>query len=240
MIDSIIELSLVSNMVAFLHGRSTHPFEVAYPTGSTFEIKGQPHSLILNQGHTSNGAAGTGFVLIGIGGLIAIWLQKRSMKQVRRGSNGTYDRVAADLYATQTGSTQPTTIFSAWVVCTILSVLLTFTALVYTFVVTGQSDGQSIDLAVAVQHPANEKYPLDDWAPQNWFSALNALPLVHESDHRKLSQQLRLMQGWRWNLIPLFIIGIVVACTAVWEWLRLRKSTPVNVVSAKEHHEGSQ
>ena len=82
MIDAIIELSFVSAMVGFLHGRGSKPFKITNTEGRTIDISGTPETLLENQGHTSNGAAGTAFILIGIGGLLAIWLQHRRMRSV--------------------------------------------------------------------------------------------------------------------------------------------------------------
>ena len=82
MIDAAIELSFVSYTVAFLHGRSSGTFSIDYPSGQTFELQGQPSKLLQSQGHTSNGAAGTALVLVGFGGLLTIWLQKRRAKMV--------------------------------------------------------------------------------------------------------------------------------------------------------------
>jgi predicted exporter len=67
-------------------------------------------------------------------------------------------------------------------------------------------------------------YPNDKWTPENWFDAVLKLPLAHDSDRRKIKQMLRLMRGWRWNLIPLFILGLVVAVLAVLELVRGRRS----------------
>jgi hypothetical protein len=82
MVDAIIELSFISNMVAFLHGRGSKGWEVSYPAGQKFELHGHPVGLLVDQGHTSNGAAGTAFVLIGCGGLLAMWLQHRRTRAV--------------------------------------------------------------------------------------------------------------------------------------------------------------
>lgn len=106
---------------------------------------------------------------------------------------------------------------------TILSALLTLAALIYTFVLTAQTDDQSIDLAVAAANPDPLMYPLDDWTPENWFVAVLALPLAHDSDRRDIRNNLRLMRGWRWNLIPLLTLGVVVAGLAVWELLAGRR-----------------
>jgi hypothetical protein len=79
--DGIIEMAMLSTMVAFLNGRASYAFGVTYPEGD-FLLKGHPAGLQADQGHTSNGAAGTAVVGIGFGGLLAILLQRRKMKKV--------------------------------------------------------------------------------------------------------------------------------------------------------------
>jgi hypothetical protein len=100
---------------------------------------------------------------------------------------------------------------------TVLSAMLTLAALIYTFVLTAQTDDQTINLTVAAANPEPLMYPLDKWTPENWFVAVLDLPLARDSDRSKINNNLRLMRGWRWNLIPLFILGVVVAALAVWE-----------------------
>lgn len=88
MIVSIIELSFVSAMVGFLHGRANGFFLLDVPgTNSpsgpnTLELWAKPAALLEDQGHTSNGAAGTGFVAVGFGGLLMIWWERRRMRLV--------------------------------------------------------------------------------------------------------------------------------------------------------------
>lgn len=117
----------------------------------------------------------------------------------------------------QTQATNHSGIFIFWVVMTVLSALLTLAAIIYTFVLASQSDDQSINLTVAAANPEPGFYPLDNWTPDNWFIAILDLPLAHDSDRSKIRNMLRLMRGWKWNLIPLFILGVVVASLAVWE-----------------------
>lgn len=93
--------------------------------------------------------------------------------------------------------------------------MLTLAALIYTFVLTNNHDNQSIDLTVAAANPEPLMYPLEEWTPENWFVAVLDLPLALPSDRRKIRQELRIMRGWRWNLIPLFILGLIVATLAV-------------------------
>lgn len=123
----------------------------------------------------------------------------------------------------QSSSAGHSGLFIFWVVMTVLSAMLTLAALIYTFVLTAQTDDQTIDLAVAAANAQPLMYPLDNWTPENWFIAVLELPLAHDSDRSKIRNNLRLMRGWRWNLIPLFILGLTVACLAVWELIGGRR-----------------
>jgi hypothetical protein len=88
MVVSIIELSFVSAMVGFLHGRANGFFLLNVPGNdspsgpNTLELWAKPENLLEDQGHTSNGAAGTGFVAVGFGGLLMIWWERRRMRLV--------------------------------------------------------------------------------------------------------------------------------------------------------------
>ncbi|KAK3387201.1 hypothetical protein B0H63DRAFT_152617 [Podospora didyma] len=201
-IDAAISLSLVSSMVAFLHGRASRPFEVAYPAGSRFNLAGHPANLLVDQGHTTNGAGGTALVLVGFGGILALWLEHRS----------------------RTAYGKSSVAFYIWTTVTILSWLLTLTALIYVFVVTATTANQTIDLSVASRNAAPAKYPDNDWTPENWFIAMLALPLVYEADRNAINYNLRLMRGWRYNIIPLFLLGFVLIDLVILEILRVRKS----------------
>ena len=106
---------------------------------------------------------------------------------------------------------------------TFVSAGLTLSALIYTFIVTNNTDNQSIDLTVAEANPEPKMYPLDQWTPENWFIAVLKLPLANESDRSTIRYNLDLMRGWRWNLIPLFILGLAAAMTALWELIQGRK-----------------
>ncbi|ETN47016.1 uncharacterized protein HMPREF1541_01206 [Cyphellophora europaea CBS 101466] len=221
MIVSIIELSFISAMVGFLHGRANGFFVVDSPGSNsnsgpdTFELWAKPSVLLEDQGHTSNGAAGTGFILIGIGGLLMIWWERRRMRE--------------------TTDTRPGPLFTTWLILSFLGTLLTLAALIYTFVLTQNHTGQTIDLAIAAANPAPSPYPDDEWTPENWYQAvLDQVPLRDDSDRRKIRQQLRIQRGWRWNLVPFFIVFTVVTCLGAWEWLRLRRNRGASVVAKGE------
>lgn len=218
MVDSIIELSFVSSMVAWLHSRAGKDFDISY-NGSSYPLHGKPAGLLVNQGHTSNGAAGTAFVLIGIGGILALSLRKKTS-----GFLGKFGRFW----------------YTFWLYMTIPAMLLTLAALIYTMVLTYQHDHQLIDNAVASQlnnrpYPDYVAYPLDEWTPENWLDAVLKLDLVHSSDRSDIESHLRVMRGWRWNLIPMFIIGLSVSVVAFAEYLFVRRRSDRGGAREMEH-----
>ncbi|KAK4162282.1 hypothetical protein QBC43DRAFT_215770 [Cladorrhinum sp. PSN259] len=200
-IDAAISLALVSSMVAFLHGYGSGPFEIRNPGGSNILLAGHPANLITNQGHTTNGAGGTALILVGVGGIIALLLERRARNRFARSSP----------------------VFYIWAVIVVLSCLLSLAALVYTFVETSITDNQSINLAVAQANQAPTRYPLDRWTPENWYMAVLDLSLVDPRDRSGITTNLRLMRGWRWNTIPLFVLGLVLAILVIVEVVRGRK-----------------
>ncbi|KAK4189982.1 hypothetical protein QBC35DRAFT_379153 [Podospora australis] len=200
-IDAAISLGLVSSMVSFLHGHGNGPFEVEYPKGSGFLLAGHPAGLVVNQGHTTNAAGGTALVLVGFGGVIALFLERRSRMK--------YGKSAWE--------------FELWAFVSILSCLLTLGALIYTFVETRITSEQLIDPEIASQYPFPNRYPDDRWAPENWYGAMLALP-ISTADENEIIRNIRLMRGWRWNIIPLFLLGFTLAVLASLEVRRTKNS----------------
>lgn len=204
MIDAIIELSFISSMVAWLHSTAGGEFEVIAPEMQgtmSFSLHGKPKGLLLNQGHTSNGAAGTAFVLVGFGGILILTLRHRASTSHRMAKLTVY-------------------LYWAWIVSTVLSVLLTLAALAYTFAVTNQTRGQHIDIATAASldnrpYPNYVAYPTDDWTPETWFEAVLDLTLVSRSQRSDIAHHLTIMRAWRWNLVPLFLLGLVLSAVAM-------------------------
>jgi hypothetical protein len=82
LVDSAIELAFISSMVGYLHrsGANQYPFEL--DDGTIVLVNAKPAGLLLNEGHTSNGAAGTALVLICFGGFLVLWLQRRRERKV--------------------------------------------------------------------------------------------------------------------------------------------------------------
>ncbi|KAI1772238.1 hypothetical protein F4818DRAFT_180145 [Hypoxylon cercidicola] len=201
MVDSIIELSFVSSMVAWLHRTASQGFFINYD-GSTYLLAGEPLNLMVDQGHTSNGAAGTAFIIIGLGGILGLLL--RSWSRNKSGGAATFAR----------------SIYYIWLSFTIPAFLLTTGALAYVFAVTNAHEGQTIDVAL-VAGLNGRKYPLDDWAPQNWFSAVLNLDLVDARED--IQSHLSVMRGWQYNLIPMFIVQLGVTVLALWEFVDRRR-----------------
>jgi len=197
MLSSAIELAFISSMVYWLT-YETVSFDVAYQD-STVSMHGKPAKLLVNQGHTSNGAAGTAFILIGLGGILALSLRHRAAKR---------------------GATNSSPIiYIIWLVLTILSMLLTLAALIYTFLLTYQHAGQTIDVALAASlhnepYPNFVAYPWYAWTPENWFTAMLELPLAHAGEYSDIRLHLAVMKGWRWNLIPMLVFGVAVTVFA--------------------------
>ncbi|KAI6084010.1 hypothetical protein F4821DRAFT_243605 [Hypoxylon rubiginosum] len=201
MVESIIELSFVSSMVAWLHRRASKGFTFNYD-GSTYLLAGEPLNLMVDQGHTSNGAAGTAFVLIGLGGILGLLL--RSWSRNKSGGAATFAR----------------SIYYLWVSVNIPAFLLTTGALAYVFAVTNAHEGQTIDVALAAGLDGR-KYPLDNWTPQNWFSAVLGLDLVDARGD--IQSHLSVMRGWQYNLIPLFLVQLCETILALWEFFDGRR-----------------
>jgi len=107
----------------------------------------------------------------------------------------------------------------------VLSWLLVLTALIYTFVIQRETGDQVIDLTVAARN-APAKYPLEDWTPENWYKEVLNLPLADESTRTVIAYNLRIMRGWKYNLIAFFLAGLVLVSTVLSELFRSRRARP--------------
>ena len=201
-IDNVIEMGFIVGMVAWLHKRAGGDFIINNPAGGQFPLHGKPEGFLVDQGHASNGAAGTAWIVVGLGGIIALTLRNRQVK--RTGSNHGIVRF----------------LYNFWLIISILSAVYTVAVLVYTFVLTYRHDGQSIKIDVAAgldnkPFPNQVAYPRDEWTPQNWYPAVLRLPLADQDDRDDISFHLKLMKGWQWNLIPMAIISLLVMVLAL-------------------------
>lgn len=199
-VDSAIELAFVSSMVAWLHRTASGTFSVTFDN-STFELLGEPRHLLVDQGHSSNGSAGTGLIVVGLGGLLALWLRGRS--RTRSNKTGIF-------------------FYYTWLVFTVLALVFTLATLAYVFTVTNAHRGQTIDVKLA-SGLVDTRYPLQEWTPQNWFNAVLELDLSDDGVRSDIASHLRVMRGWQFNLIPMFLIQLVTTVLAVLDALKWRR-----------------
>ncbi|KKY30012.1 hypothetical protein UCDDA912_g10058 [Diaporthe ampelina] len=205
MVVSIIELSLISATVGFLSQRAKGTFDIVSGE-STFPISGEPANLIVDQGHTSNGASGTAFIIIGCCGILALWLRSRP---------GYHTGSFAGLFSRGW--------YRLWLGLNVPALLLTLGALAFTFAVANAHNKQRIDLSVA-ERLDGEAYSAETWTPQNWFDALLKLDLASQTDRDDIHRVYRIARGWQYNLIPFFIVQLAQTVLAILEAMRKRRS----------------
>jgi hypothetical protein len=235
-LDSLLEVGFIGSMVSYLHiAHHDVPFAIAgTPTTPSFSLYPKPAHISVNQGHTSNGAAGTALILVSLLGFLVLFLRKRArdlpardtaaythVRSTSDGAGNTHTRKERRL-PSSFAWLEPT-----WVVFTVLSWLLTLSALIYTFVVTKQTQGSRIDLNVAAATYAARvgllfPYPGDKWTPETWYKQVLTLGFVNGQEKGDIRTHVRLMEGWRWNLIPLFLLGGAVMVVAVLGWVEKR------------------
>ncbi|KIW00385.1 uncharacterized protein PV09_08094 [Verruconis gallopava] len=218
MVDALIEMSFIAATVAYLH--RDHPMNVRGDNGQAVILKGKPAGMMVDQGHTSNGAAGTALILVGIVGFLLLTLR------------GVLQRVFPRLYMA---------LLTTWVVLCVLSFLLTTGALGYTFNVTNSTSGQVIDLS-GLSSPI--RYPKDKWVPQTWYGAilddLHFIPTDSDSvvvdgasipwaTRGDIARMKRITNGWKWNLVPLFVLQLFVTPLIVHEYLTIRREGRVPI-----------
>ena len=197
MVDGLMEMSFIASMVSWLHLRAGGDFIINHPSEGPFPLHGKPEGLLADQGHASNGAGGTALIAIGLGGILALVLRNRQVK--RTGS----------LHGFVSG------FYNFWLTMTVLSAIYSLVCLIYTMVLTYGHNHQGINIDVAAglnnrPYPNYEAYPLLEWTPQNWYTAVLRLPVADQSDYDDIHHHLVLMKAWQWNLVPLTVIGLVV------------------------------
>jgi hypothetical protein len=216
MVVSIIELSLISATVGFLSQRAKGTFDIVSGE-STFPISGEPTNLIVDQGHTSNGASGTAFIVIGCCGFLALWLRSRP---------GYHAKTSVGLFSRGW--------YRLWLGLNIPALLLTLGALAFTFAVANAHNGQRIDLSVA-EGLNGDAYSSETWTPQNWFDALLKLDLASQTDRSDIQRLYKIARGWQYNLIPFFIVQLVQTVLALLEAKRKRKADKQNDYGGVKH-----
>ncbi|KAI1181488.1 hypothetical protein F5B17DRAFT_282828 [Nemania serpens] len=216
-IDSVVELALISRMVAWLNRTASQSVWHFTFGGEMYSVSGLPEKLLLDQGHASNGAAGTAAIVAGLGGVLALWLRRISDRRGGRSKVAAFGRW----------------LYYMWLVLSIPALLLTTGAFAYVFAVTNSRARQRIDPLAAASHNGTDLYPLLSWTPQNWFSAVLRLELVQRRS--EIQKQLAVMKGWQYNLIAMFLIQLcqtVLAGVEHFSWQRHWKQTVTHTTAA--------
>ncbi|KOS16911.1 hypothetical protein ESCO_004831 [Escovopsis weberi] len=209
MLTSLLELAFISATVSWLHrtAHGTLQIHTSPSSSSSFDLAWKPRTLMLDQGHTANGAAGTALILVGVGGIVVFWLRARP--------SALSSRLSA-------------WVSPAWVALGAVSCLLTTAALAYVLAVTDAHAGQEIDLSVARALDASraEKYPLFSWTPQGWFSAVLRLDVADAQVRSDIALHLAIIHGWECNLVVLFALHVVTTVLIVLDFLDWRRQRP--------------
>ncbi|OCK73365.1 hypothetical protein K432DRAFT_430627 [Lepidopterella palustris CBS 459.81] len=192
---SITNLGLITSMVSFLHIQKydVKTYQVNWPDNQ-LRLTVLPQHIWLDQGHTSNGVAGYGFFL-GLFGMFVAWRQ-RDRDERRRSKS-----------------------LMTLIILLILAVLFTLSAIVFVFVVTYQTNNQTIESSIAT---FGVKYPADHWTPETWYKSLLAQP-IDDSLRGAFKMHIHTWEAWRWMLLPIFVVDVVALGLAVAEMRRQRK-----------------
>ncbi|KAI1750336.1 hypothetical protein F4782DRAFT_509985 [Xylaria castorea] len=191
MIDAIIEVSFVTSSLAWLHDKAARKFLHFAAYGSKHRLPMLPSHLIIEHLHTANGAAGTAFALVGLGGLLALML--RNWAQYRTGRLARFCRY----------------FYYIWLSCNMPALLLTGATIIYVFALTNGRAGQKIYVPEAV-NLNGRPYDLNNWTPDGWLSAVLKLKLLR--GRVDMEKELTVMKGWLYNLPTMFLFqsGVTV------------------------------
>jgi hypothetical protein len=214
---SIANLGMISSMVGFLHDQKDNvgTYQVNWPD-NTVQLKVEPAHLWVDQGHESNGVAGYGFFL-GLFGLYVAWRQRRRQSTVSRITRKHYNNSSTVANPFQQ---KPSTTLLALFILQLLAVLFTLSAVIFVFLVTNQTKGQSISPDIARSDVA---YPEHKWTPETWFKAVRDLPLASQHHHDNISSHITTMVAWKWMLVPIFITDIIAFGITTWVLMKQRK-----------------
>ncbi|KAI1122375.1 hypothetical protein F5Y10DRAFT_76648 [Nemania abortiva] len=201
-IDAIIEMAFASSTTAWLDHTASHTAFRFVANGRKHPLSGHPRHFIVDQVHTSNAAAVAALIIVGFGS--AVSLRLRDWAQHRKGQLAKGCRY----------------FYYLWLSFNVPAVLLTGVALIYVFAVTNTRTTQKISTALAVNENSRP-YSRGTWTPQSWFAAVLRLELVRGKED--IVKQLVVMQGWQYNLVPMFVLQLsetVLAFMDYNRWIR--------------------
>ncbi|KAI0438342.1 hypothetical protein F4803DRAFT_555134 [Xylaria telfairii] len=199
MIDAIIEASLVCSSIGWLNDVARGRVLRFVTYGSKYRLPALPRHLIRDPLHTSNGAAGTAFAFVGLGGLAVLTL--RDWAQYRTGTGPKCCRI----------------FYYLWVSANTPALFFTGATMVYVLVLSNTRAGQKIHVQKAV-NLHGRPYDLDDWPPDVWFSAVLDLKLTQ--DRGEIAKQLGVMRAWIYNLPLMFLFQSTVTVLGYMDYNR--------------------
>ncbi|KAI0477564.1 hypothetical protein GGR56DRAFT_414517 [Xylariaceae sp. FL0804] len=265
MADALVELALISATVDYLNN-TLHGGVFTFISGletidtgtygttitTTTTLPGLPRVLLVDQGHTANGAAGTAFVAIGLGGIAALALRnlggggggassgsRRKSGGGGGGGGGGEQEVEKGAEAGRSSNSRRRrtaaakfgrALYYVWAGLQVPALLLTAAALGYVFAVTPPVPSQSVKIELSIAESlgsdGRQPYP-GTWTPQGWLDALGALDLVNgesASGGADVRAHARIARGWQWNLVPLLLLQIAQTALAGWDFWAWRRA----------------
>jgi hypothetical protein len=130
-----------------------------------------------------------------------------------------------------TQNQRPSKLLIALVILQFLAVLFTLSALIFVFIVTSQTKGQSIRIPIAA-NAQGQNYPEYKWTPETWFKAVLDLPLADKHMRDEIDSKITNMVTWRWMLVPILAADVIAFGVTTLAWLRQRKGMTARPDSA--------
>lgn len=217
-----LELGFFSSTLWYLlrgPASASFHFYTGAPDSPFYVLSGTPAHFLLGPGYVAAGAAGAAFLLVGLGGLLALALRDRSRQH---DDDDDDDGARPPPWPLPRGAARALgrACYRAWLAVLVPAALLTTAALGCVFVATGARAGQQIRLDVATRLNGTAPYDFDSWTPQDWFPAVLGLALVE--NRGDVQAALSIMRGWQWTLVPLLLVQAAAAALALAEWRRGR------------------
>ncbi|KAH9880982.1 hypothetical protein J1614_001475 [Plenodomus biglobosus] len=204
---SMINVALISSMVAWLREQrhNVHSFQIGW-SGKLTPLNVEPKHLWVAHGHESNVAAAYGFVL-GIFGMMTAWRMRKASRPLRS--------------------------VTVLVVCQLIAILFTLSALIFVFIVTHGTTGQHIREPVASNNVGVDYFEFN-WTPETWMTAVLDLPLVDGSKRKEINSKVTNMVAWRWMLVPILSVDCVAFSVTLVAWLKQRRSVTSQAISMEK------
>ncbi|KAK4889994.1 hypothetical protein LTR49_028757, partial [Elasticomyces elasticus] len=206
-LDAVLEVVFVASMVIWVRKPPSRTVMVDTYDG-TVTLSEHPRRLLAFPGHIANAAAVITLLTAGLG--VAALFSTRSGPMYRTHSKN----VLQGRSATQRR------IYGLWRNSCIIASLMTLIALTATFTLHGALTQQSIQIADIPRERTDMKtslYPQGIWTPEHWLTAVSQLSRLTGEPYLHASHAyLRLIRGYRWNLIPLLSLNGAMCICAIY------------------------